>query len=289
MTVVVIGSANMDAVVRVDHLPAAGETVMGTELRWVPGGKGANQAVAAARQGATTSFVGCVGDDEAGRSLVAALIADGVDVRALGSTPASPTGVALIAVDPTGANTIVVASSANLALTTDAVQAAQPIIDAASVVMAQLEVPLSAVVRAFELAKAVGATTVLNPSPVRELDGPVLDLVDVLVANEHEARVLGSDLPCPAVVITLGERGGVVMRGGVTTTFSTFPVAAVDTTAAGDAFCGALAARIDAGQPVDSAVQWAAAAGALAVTVPGAIPSLPTSAAVAALLEEART
>lgn len=288
MTVVVVGSANMDAVARVDRLPAAGETVVGTELAWVPGGKGANQAVAAARQGATTAFVGRVGDDEAGRTLVAALVAEGVDVRALKAAAGSSTGVAMIAVNRAGENTIVVAPSANLALSTDDVDAARSLVDAASVVVAQLEIPLPTVVRAFELARAAGATTVLNPSPVRELDRAVLDLVDVLVANEHEARALG-DPPCPVVVITRGERGGVVIQGGVTTPFASVAVAAVDSTAAGDAFCGALAARMDAGRPVDEAVQWAAAAGALAVTVPGAIPSLPTRAAVAALLEEARS
>ncbi|MEY2478570.1 MAG: ribokinase [Actinomycetota bacterium] len=283
--VVVVGSVNMDAVARVDRLPAPGETIGGAELAWFPGGKGANQAVAAARQGASAAFVGRVGDDDAGRSLVAGLAAEGVDVSAVGIASHAPTGLAMIAVDATGANTIVVAPGSNQALTPSDVDAAA-VLDDAAVVVCQLEIPMPAVVRALERGRDAGAVTILNPSPWRPIDPSLLGLVDVIVANEHEAALLGEELSCPTIIVTMGARGAELTEGGVRTTFPSVEVHAVDTTAAGDAFCGTLAAAVAAGRTLPDAVTTAVVAGAIAVTRAGAQPSLPTAAEVAALLEE---
>jgi ribokinase len=285
MSVVVVGSLNMDAITRVDRLPGVGETVLAGGLAWTPGGKGANQAVAAARLGASVALVGRIGDDDGGHALVACLDGEGVDTTAVRVTTGTPTGVALITVDGSGANTIVVAPSANAALTPADVDAAASLIERAAVVLAQLEIPLETATRALELARASGATTVLNPSPAQVLDDELLGLVDVLVANEHEAGVVGAASACGAVVTTMGERGAVIAEGA---SYPSHRVDAVDTTGAGDAFCGALAAQLAAGRALGDAVRTAVAAGALAVTRPGALPSLPTAAEVAALLEEER-
>ena len=285
MSVLVVGSLNLDAVVRVERLPTPGETVLGSGLAWLPGGKGANQAVAAARQGVATALIGRVGDDEAGRSLTARLAAEGVDTSGVLATPDDATGVALISVDRAGANTIVVAPSANGSLAPADVDGAA--VGRATVLVAQLETPVDTVRHAFELARRAGVTTVLNPSPVEGVDAALLDLVDVLVANEHEAGELGVGLPCRAVVVTRGAGGAVVSEDGDQVVVPSYPVDAVDTTGAGDAFCGTLAARLAAGRSLLDAVGAAVAAGALAVTRPGALPSFPTAAEVAALLEEA--
>jgi ribokinase len=284
--VVVVGSVNMDAVARVQRLPAPGETVGDAELSWFPGGKGANQAVAAARQGAPTAFVGCVGNDDAGRSLAAGLAAGGVDTSGVHVAHDVSTGLAMIAVDVNGANTIVVAPGSNQALTPAHIDGAAVLTDAA-VVVCQLEVPMPTVVRALQRGREAGAITILNPSPSRRLDSGLLSLVDVLVANEHEAAELGESLPCRAVVVTMGERGAELTEAGTVRSYPSVAVRVVDTTAAGDAFCGTLAAAVAAGHSLHDAVTKAVAAGALAVTRAGAQPSLPTAAEVAALLERA--
>lgn len=286
--VVVVGSLNMDAVASVDRLPGAGETVLAGGFDWVPGGKGANQAVAAARQGAAVAMVGRVGADDNGRLLRARLAADGVDVAAVSADPGPPTGLALIAVDPAGANTIVVFPGANGTLGPEDVDAAAALIEGAAVVVCQLEIPRPAVVRAFELARAAGRITILNPSPVRALDAGLLGLVDVLVANEHEASGVGDTSPCRVVVTTLGQRGAAFTEAGRTITTPSPKVVAVDSTGAGDAFCGALAAGLARGRPLAEVVGGAVAAGALAVTRPGALPSLPTADEVARLLASTR-
>lgn len=284
--VVVVGSINLDAVASVERLPLAGETVLAAGFGWVPGGKGANQAVAAARQGASVAMVGRVGADEGGRALHARLAGEGVDVTSVPTDPDQPTGLALIAVDPAGTNTIVVVPGANGALTPDDVDSAAELIEQAVVVVCQLEIPLPAVVRAFELARAAGGTTILNPSPARALDASVLRLVDVLVANEHEASCVGDTSLCRVVVTTLGERGATFTEAGHTTSILSPKVVAVDTTGAGDAFCGALAAGLSQGRPLTEVIRSAVVAGALAVTRSGALPSLPTEAEVARLLAD---
>jgi ribokinase len=294
--VVVVGSINLDTTLEVHRLPAAGETVLARISRTGVGGKGANQAVAAARQGAETVFVGLVGADAAGGALRDALIEEGVDVDACRVATDAPSGQALITVDAGGANTIVVAAGANGLLTQDDIELAPP----AAVVLTQLEIPLAAVRAALERGRGTGATTVLNPAPAPgPLDGGLLQLCDVIVPNEHEALALTGAATASAaaaelgvrshgatVIVTLGDRGAIVWRDGRVTRVPAFPVQAVDTVAAGDAFCGVLAASLAAGAPIEEAVRRGSAAGALTATVRGALRSLPARQRVDELLEQ---
>ncbi|WP_152190825.1 ribokinase [Georgenia satyanarayanai] len=291
--VVVVGSANVDLVVPVPRHPAGGETVLGGTLERHPGGKGANQAVAAARAGgADTTFVGALGEDESGELLHASLAGAGVRTD-LVARVAEPTGTALISVDPGGENTIIVAPGANSLVAVGPEQAGR--LAEADVVLAQLEIPLAAILAAAA-ARRAGALLVLNAAPSRELPEEVWSAVDVLVVNEHEAADLSGggaepvDLArallarVPAVVVTLGGAGSLVAeRDGEPVHVPAFPVAPVDTTGAGDTFCGVLAAALAGGAPLTDAARLAAAAGALATTAPGAQESVPTAAAVADL------
>ncbi|MEU5949759.1 PfkB family carbohydrate kinase [Micromonospora sp. NPDC047465] len=296
--VVVVGSANLDLVVTAPQLPRPGETVLGEDFRTVPGGKGANQAVAAARAGADCAFVGAVGADEFGQQLRDNLVAAGVDVRGLRTVP-GPSGVALIGVDRAAENFIVVAPGANAALTDlDAADGAA--IGAADVLLLQLEVPLTTVVEAAGRARAAGTTVVLNAAPAAPLPADLLGLVDVLVVNEHEAAVVAATAPgepavlldallelVPRVVLTLGARGAAYAdRRGARLEIPAPRIAAVDTTAAGDAFTGALAvgwaergAARD-GDAVAAVLRWACAAGAACAQRPGASTALPDRAAI---------
>ncbi len=278
--VCVVGSANLDLVASTARLPAPGETVLGTDYAEHAGGKGLNQAVAAARAGAATTFVGAVGRDDAGRFLLDQLAAAGIEPVVAHSD--RPTGRAVITVDDRGENSIVVVAGANAEVRITA-------LPPADVVLAQLEVPVDTVLDALELARAVGARTVLNPAPATALGGDVLRLVDVLVPNEHELELIGSAdaliaAGVGAVVTTLGASGVRVVTHDQEWHVPPFAVEAIDTTGAGDAFCGALAARLAAGDPLDLAVRAAAAAGALATTRRGAVPSMPMAADIAALL-----
>lgn len=280
--VLVIGSANLDVVVRAERHPSPGETLLGHDLAEHPGGKGLNQAVAAARSGAHTAFVGALGDDAAGARLRGVLDADGIDARGV-SVVAAPTGRALIVVADDGENTIVVAPGANATVT-----APSPL-PAASVVLAQLELPLPTVLAAFRSARGAGSTTVLNPAPAAALPNELLELADIVVPNEHEAELLGGpsrllDGGTRAVVVTRGGAGVDVHTAGGTEHVPAHPVTPVDTTGAGDAFCGALCARLAAGDDLSTAVRWASVAGALATTVHGAVPAQPTAAMIRAAL-----
>lgn len=291
----VVGSANADLVVGVERRPGAGETVLGGDLAVHPGGKGANQAVAAARLGARTALLARVGDDGHGRLLRDSLRSAGVDTAAV-LTGGAPTGVALITVDPSGDNSIVVSPGANARLTEDDVRA--DVLGAARVVSAQLEIPLetvAAVVRALP----EGTRFVLNPSPPRPLPAEVLAACDPLVVNEHEARVLLGDgatgddpagwarrllaLGPRSVVVTLGAKGALVCDASGVRAVPSVAVDAVDTTGAGDAFTAALAWRLGAGEALPVAAAYAARVGAAAVTRRGAQESYPTAAEVAAL------
>ncbi|MDO8390122.1 MAG: ribokinase [Actinomycetota bacterium] len=279
--VCVVGSANLDLVARVQRLPGPGETVGGSSYAEYPGGKGLNQAVAAARAGARVALVGAVGDDSAGTVLLAVMAADGIDAAGVGRV-SEPTGRALIGVSASGENSIIVVPGANGTVTGDDVPAAK-------VVLAQLEVPLHAVEGALLAARAAGASTVLNPAPARPLDESLLRLCDVVVPNEHEVQLLGGAahllaLGARAVIVTLGGDGADLHTATGVVHVPPFRVTPIDTTAAGDSFCGALCARLAAGDELPVAMRFAAAAGALCTTVAGAVPSIPHRAAIEALL-----
>ncbi|MET4226560.1 ribokinase [Oerskovia enterophila] len=288
--VVVVGSANVDLVVDVPRHPGGGETILGGDLRRSPGGKGANQAVAAARAGgADTSFVGALGHDESGELLLASL--DGAGVRTdLVERVEAPTGTALITVSPDGENAIVVAPGANSHVRIGAAQAER--LGAADVVLAQLEIPLDVVLAAAAVRRP-GAVLALNAAPSRDLPDEMWAVLDLLVVNEHEALDLaGAGGPddtverlaaillerVPAVVVTLGGAGCLVAQRGADPVRVAAPrVDAVDTTGAGDTFCGVLAAALAGGSTLVDAARTASFAGALAVTRPGAQDAVPTA------------
>jgi ribokinase len=280
--VCVVGSANLDLVAETQRHPKPGETVLATSYAEHPGGKGLNQAVSAARSGAEVVFVGALGDDEAGRRLAAVMADDGIDATHA-RTVEAPTGRALIIVDTSGENSIVVVPGANRAVVVP------DRLPPAAVVLAQLEVPLETVTAAFTEARATGATTVLNPAPAAPLPHDLLLLCDVIVPNQHEAELLGGPdallaAGCGAVIVTLGGDGVDIHTADGVTHVDTPSVDVVDTTGAGDAFCGALSARLAAGAELTDAVRWAAVAGAIATTVRGAVPSQPRAAQIEASL-----
>lgn len=290
--IVVVGSLNLDIVVRVPHQPAPGETVLGGDSIWNPGGKGANQAVAAARLGRRVAMVGRIGEDEAGRVLLASLDREGVDHSRVVAED-SPTGLALIAVDEQGENTIVVSPGANARVSVSDVTAAEDALSKAAVTLMQLEVPTEAVAAA---ARAAQGTVVLNPAPARVLPDELVRGVDVMVPNRIELAMLcGAEIPQTtdetvelarrvegprAVVVTLGAEGALVVEGKTWSHVPAVKVDPVDTTAAGDAFCGALADALVRGETLEGAVRWAVRAAALTCTRLGAQASLPTRAEV---------
>ncbi|GAA4822729.1 ribokinase [Streptomyces ziwulingensis] len=293
----VVGSANADLVIGVERRPGAGETVLGSDLAVHPGGKGANQAVAAARLGARTALLARVGDDDHGRLLLDSQRAAGVDTAGV-LAGGAPTGVALITVDPSGDNSIVVSPGANGRLTPADVRAATGLVHASEVVSAQLEIPLETVVEVVRTL-APGSRFVLNPSPPRELPREVLDACDPLIVNEHEAKViLGTSEAGEgpedwarrllaegprSVVVTLGAEGALVASAQGVARVPSVRVDAVDTTGAGDAFTAALAWRLGTGATLAEAAAYAARVGAAAVTKAGAQESYPTAREVEAL------
>jgi len=289
-TVLVVGSVNADLVVGVDRRPGAGETVLGSQLATFPGGKGANQAVAAARLGASVAFLGRVGTDSFAGFLRENLRREGVGVSQLQAEP-GPSGVALITVDPAGDNAIIVAPGANASLTPAGVEQASALFEASAVVTAQLEIPLEAVTAAAALAARAGARFILNLSPARPVGDDLLAAADPLVVNEHEAAFLAgtSEQDAPgrqarallalgarSVVITLGAGGAYAADAREAALVPSPPVTVVDTTGAGDAFTGALAWRLSLGDPLAAAAALAARVGAAAVTARGAQGSYPT-------------
>ena len=298
--VAVVGSANLDLVVEVPRVPLVGETVLGGDLARIPGGKGANQAVAAARLGRSVAMIGRVGDDEGGRMLRDALETDGVDTSHLATTPDVPNGVALIAVGADGDNSIVVSPGANSRLSVADVEAASDVLSAAAVTLVQLEVSVDAVAAA---ARTAGGIVVLNPAPApsEPLPASLLEAVDVIVPNQTELALLtGHDGPVdlavaadlaarltvPTVVVTLGALGALIVSQGSANRVEAPEVTPTDTTAAGDSFCGALADALVRGDPIVEAAHWAVRAGAATTLRGGAQPSLPTAVEVAALLKE---
>ncbi|NLE43192.1 MAG: ribokinase [Chloroflexi bacterium] len=304
--IAVVGSLNTDLVVRAPHIPRPGETVIGGDFLTMPGGKGANQAVAAARLGASVAMVGRVGTDGFGQQLLANLAAAGVDHRLVVEDADAATGVALIVVEDSGQNSIVVASGANMRLSPNDVAAAESAIASAQVVLLQLESPLETVRRAAEIARAHNVTVILNPAPAQPLPADLLTLIDILTPNESETALLtGDQIQTPSeieaaayklrrmgarmAILTLGERGALLAEADGTEIFSAFDVTPVDTTAAGDAFMGGLAVALGEGQPLPEAIRWGNAAGALATTRMGAQPSLPSREELEHLLRHGKT
>jgi ribokinase len=299
--ILVVGSINVDIVALVEHLPTPGETVTGGTLLINHGGKGANQAVAARRLGAEVRFIGCVGDDRFGTELRQSMAAEGIAVDGLATISGINSGTALLVVDAAGRNQIAVASGANMRLTVDWIGRFAEAIAWAQIVICQLEVPLDTVLWTLHAAHQQGAITILNPAPAQPLLPEIWPLVDYLTPNEIEAaHVSGLALSGlreagqvtqallargPRVVIlTLGEHGALLDTSDRMVHVPAFPVTAVDTTAAGDAFNGALAVALSEGSPLDLAVRFANAAAGLACTQRGAQNALPVRAQVDALL-----
>ena len=299
--IVVVGSLNMDLVIRAQRHPSPGETITGEAFRTIPGGKGANQAVAAARMGGRVTMIGSVGTDPFGDALVTNLEAAGVETKTIERVE-NPTGVALITVSASGENTIVLAPGANGAVSPDMVAAHGSTIASADVLILQLEVPLAAVELAAKLAHEHGVQVILNPAPAQPLPAQMLACVSYLIPNEHEAALL-ADLPTNGpidaalaasrlqtqsvrgVIVTLGSRGALVLTPEGFSSVPSFPVRVVDSTAAGDAFVGAFSVALSEGRTAVQAARWGCAAGALACTTLGAQPSLPWQAEVEKLLD----
>jgi ribokinase len=279
--VIVVGSVNIDLVVTVARLPSPGETIIGGRFARHHGGKGGNQAVAAARLGAATAFVGAVGDDDFGRSARAALEAEGIDVSGLLTLDEAPTGVALILVDERGENSIAVAGGANGTLTPD--EAASGIDrlgpGPGDVVLVGHEIPTAAAAAALRVGGERGATTVLNPAPVAGLDAETVALADLITPNEGELAALrDAGVSAERVLVSLGARGAELRTPDGAVPLPATPVDVVDTVGAGDTLNGALAASLAAGYPLEEAARRAVAAASLAVTVAGAREGMPTAA-----------
>lgn len=300
--VIVAGSVNMDLVVRAPRHPRTGETVLGDDFQTFPGGKGANQAVAAARLGAASMLVAKLGVDTFGDILEEFLRSEDVDDTYLERSPEHATGIGSIIVDAHSENSIVVVPGANAALSPEEVRVVA--VSPGDVLVSQLEIPLGTVLAFFEHGKAHGARTLLNPSPAQPCPPALLDLADILVLNEIEAALLtGADTLDPTdvpaveaaarmlraradqvVVVTLGERGAIALQGDACHAVPARRVRAVDPTGAGDCFVGAVAARLVAGAAVLEALNYASVAASLCVQVMGAGPSFPDRAAVQAVL-----
>ncbi len=309
-SIVVVGSLNMDFVVTVNRLPAAGETPLGRDFQMIPGGKGANQACAAAKlagPGSSVRMIGRVGYDLFADHLKASLAAAGVDVSAVHATRSQPTGIASIWVDSAGQNSIVVAPGANHELRAEDVGAMRPLFRDAHFVMFQLETPLETVAAALAAARAEGARTILDPAPAVPLSSEILSLVDILTPNESEAclllgrsvsRVTLADAPSlgrelqklgpGTVILKLGEQGCYCLHGGGEIHSLGFPVEVRDSTAAGDTFNAGLAVALADGCPLPDALEFANAAAALSVTRLGAQSSAPARREVEEYLTQAQ-
>jgi ribokinase len=299
--IVVAGSLNMDMVISTDHLPVLGETVRGRDFFMNPGGKGANQAVGAARLGAKVALVGCRGDDQFGKTIEKALEADGVDITGIRKIETISTGTAVVLIEG-GNNCIVVSPGANHAWGPAEISFLEHILPEADFLLVQLEIPMKAVVGAIETANRLGVPVLLNPAPACNVPESLLAGIAVLMPNETEAAMLtGLDVStlegCQAaahhlraigvgaVVITRGGQGAFCSCAKSDFSVPAYQVSVADTTAAGDSCCAALAVALGSGVPIERALPWACAAAALTVTRKGAQVSLPTAAEVAAFLK----
>ncbi|KRQ86467.1 Ribokinase [Caloramator mitchellensis] len=295
--VCVLGSLNMDLVINVDKIPAVGETILANGFMKFPGGKGANQAVAAARLGSRVIMLGCVGKDDNGDILLNNLNRDDIDTSFIKRIDSAPTGIALITVDGAGNNTISVYPGANMKVDLDYIDNAKGFIESSKIVVAQFETPIEATKRAFRIAKKFGKKTILNPAPAKKIDEELIKLSDIIVPNETETEIITGILPesedsikeagkiliekgAEHVIITLGSKGAAIMDRINFDIVPAYKVNAVDTTAAGDSFIGAISYYLSKEQRIDfetlkSAVKFSNKVSAIAVTRKGAQSSLP--------------
>ena len=303
--IVVVGSSNTDMIIKLDKIPVPGETVLGGKFSTAAGGKGANQAVAAARAGGIVTFIASVGNDSLGAQAIEGFRRDGINVEYIKRVENVASGVALIFVDKTGENSIAVASGANAVLNPEDIQGSKQVISQAKILLMQLETPIETVTRAAQLAHEAGVKVILNPAPAQSLDDELLKMVSILTPNETEAELLtgikvedeagakkaaevllgkGVD----AVLITLGARGVFLAVGEKRELIPGFKVDAVDTTAAGDVFNGALTVALAENKSFDDAIRFANAAAALSVTKLGAQPSAHSREEIDAFLNKRR-
>lgn len=295
--VCILGSINMDLVLRVDRMAKSGETILSKDYKKIPGGKGANQAVAAKRLGSSVSFIGKVGQDENGCELLKVLEQDKIDTNNIKYSEHTPTGIAIITVDDTGSNSIIVVPGANMEVDNKSIEDAENVIKDSKLLIAQFETPLDITIKAFEIAKKNGVTTILNPAPAKNIPDELLKLTDIIIPNETEAFELTGikveDISgvkeaadsfmakgVKFVIITLGERGAALVSNDKFSIIPAYKVKAVDTTAAGDSFIGALASKLQNEDKVDfeiieKAIKFANKVSALVVQRQGAQPSLP--------------
>ncbi|WHY20223.1 ribokinase [Paenibacillus sp. G2S3] len=292
MSIVVIGSLNMDMVVRTNRAPNAGETLMGQAFALSPGGKGANQAVAAARLGAEVSMIGSVGKDTFGSEMLEIIKQEGIHIEHISVSETEATGVASIVIEEDGENRIIVVPGANIDLSVEDIQALEPVISQAELIVMQLEMELAMSEHAIAIAHRYGIPVILNPAPARVLKDEMLGQVSYLTPNETEAGILTGmtvdsleaaeqaarillQKGVKNVIVTLGSKGALIVNAEGAKSVPGFPVKAIDTVAAGDSFNGALAQQLVLGKTLEEAVSFANAVGALAVGKEGAIPSLP--------------
>jgi ribokinase len=304
-SIVVVGSSNTDMIIRLGRIPRPGETILGGEFLTAAGGKGANQAVGAARAGGKVALVARLGKDIFGDQAIAGLRRDGIDVGCVWRDVAAPSGVALIFVGEGGENSIAVASGANAKLSGADIKKAGKTIRAADILLVQLETPLAAVQAAIKLAAKAGVRVILNPAPARALPDSLLKLVSIITPNETEAELLTGikvrdeaaatkasrvlrERGAEAVILTLGARGAFLADDNGQQLIPGFRVKALDTTAAGDVFNGALAVAVSQGKALAAAIRFANAAAALSVTRIGAQPSAPTRSEIERFLKRAR-
>ncbi|WP_342410885.1 ribokinase [Paenibacillus sp. FSL R10-2778] len=292
LDIVVIGSLNMDMVVRTNRSPNVGETLIGQAFALSPGGKGANQAVAAARLGAEVSMIGRVGKDTFGSEMLEIIRNEGIHIEHISVSEHEATGVASIVIEEDGENRIIVVPGANIELTVEDIQALEAVISQAKIIVLQLEMDLAMSEQAIAIAHRKGIPVILNPAPARVLKDEMLAQVSYLTPNETEAGILSGMIVDSAetaeqaarillqkgvqnVIVTLGSKGALIVNAEGAKAVPGFPVKAVDTVAAGDSFNGALAQQLVLGKTLEEAVSFANAVGALAVGKEGAIPSLP--------------
>jgi ribokinase len=300
--ILVIGSSNTDLITSVERFPNAGETISGKNFMQAMGGKGANQAVAARRLGGNVKFVTCLGDDDNGRSTLSYFKSEGLDVSNALVVDHAPTGTAVILVNDEGENCIVVTPGANHELLPDHIKELEAEISAAAIIVLQMEIPFETVAKVVDTAATYKTPVLLNVAPAREIPVEMLRNVEILVVNETEIErvsgksiaALGEDavidsllsMGAKTVILTLGKKGCIVKNASLTEHINSFEVEAVDTTAAGDTFCGALVASLSKGKNLVEAVRFATAASAICVTRMGAQPSIPTEREVVLFLSK---